>query len=459
MKRITILGVALLLIMSACKSGRTNDENVQKLLDRQAEMQELQEESVDQLQGLKDSLSQEKKSLLDQRDSSDRHIRRMEENQRLLVDRLKDKAASDVASDRDELEKRINEYEDSIRILKGELELLNSRLDSLEENISFYEVQEGQTGQYVQSGIAEIDQRMTSRENRKQQEIKRLDLLKRRAQVADKKIEAYNLEKQMYADQRDDLLRSSASDEDLAPYQKKISELDSTILAEENNKSTIEKDIQQAGAYISQTDTLMSNLQAQVKQEYNKKSIIESFINSELERLGSELEQIEQNRKELLARQASATESLKKAQQEVGQLEKNAELIRNRKMSDILEMQARIEGSEANLADEEINQLKEGNVQEGRDVSLISDTADEGLVSLLSLGEELDSLNELIRQEKTSIAETRKELARKRAEVAQKRASFARTTGTLVIVLIIGGIALLSLFYYLGRRSRNKSSK
>ena len=459
MKRITILGVALLLIMSACKSGRTNDENVQKLLDRQAEMQELQEESVDQLQGLKDSLSQEKKSLLDQRDSSDRHIRRMEENQRLLVDRLKDKAASDVASDRDELEKRINEYEDSIRILKGELELLNSRLDSLEENISFYEVQEGQTGQYVQSGIAEIDQRMTSRENRKQQEIKRLDLLKRRAQVADKKIEAYNLEKQMYADQRDDLLRSSASDEDLAPYQKKISELDSTILAEENNKSTIEKDIQQAGAYISQTDTLMSNLQAQVKQEYNKKSIIESFINSELERLGSELEQIEQNRKELLARQASATESLKKAQQEVGQLEKNAELIRNRKMSDILEMQARIEGSEADLADEEINQLKEGNVQEGRDVSLISDTADEGLVSLLSLGEELDSLNELIRQEKTSIAETRKELARKRAEVAQKRASFARTTGTLVIVLIIGGIALLSLFYYLGRRSRNKSSK
>ena len=459
MKRITILGVALLLIMSACKSGRTNDENIQKLLDRQAEMQELQEESVDQLQGLKDSLSQEKKSLLDQRDSSDRHIRRMEENQRLLVDRLKDKAASDVASDREELETRINEYEDSIRILKGELELLNSRLDSLEENISFYEVQEGRTGQYMESGIAEIDQRMTSREKRKQQEIKRLDLLKRRAQVADKKIEAYNLEKQMYADQRDDLLRSNASDEDLAPYQKKISELDSTILAEENNKSTIERDIQQAGAYISQTDTLMSNLQAQVKQEYNKKSIIESFINSELERLGSELEQIEQNRKELLARQASATESLKKAQQEVGQLEKNAELIRSRKMSDILEMQARIEGSEADLADEEINQLKEGDVREGRDVSLISDTADEGLVSLLSLGEELDSLNELIRQEKTSIAETRKELARKRAEVAQKRASFARTTGTLVIVLIIGGIALLSLFYYLGRRSRNKSSK
>jgi LPXTG-motif cell wall-anchored protein len=128
-------------------------------------------------------------------------------------------------------------------------------------------------------------------------------------------------------------------------------------------------------------------------------------------------------------------------------------------MSDILEMQARIEGSEADLADEEINQLKEGNVREGRDVSLISDTADEGLVSLLSLGEELDSLNELIRQEKTSIAETRMELAQKRAEVAKKRASFARTTGTLVIVLIIAGIALLSLFYYLGRRSRNKSSK
>jgi chromosome segregation ATPase len=459
MKQITILGIVLLLIMSACNSGSNNDENIQKLLDRQAEMQQLQEESVDQLQGLKDSLNQEKETLIDRRDSSDRHIRRMEENQKLLVNRLKDKAASDVASEKDELEKRINEYEDSIRILKDELQQLNSQLDSLEENISFYEVQEGRKGKYVGSGIAEIDQRMTSRETRKQQEIKRLDLLKRRAQVADKKIEAYNLERKMYADQRDDLLRNSASDEDLAPYQKKISELDSIILAEKDNKSTIEKDIQEAGAYISQTDTLMSDLQAQVKQEYNKKSIIESFINSELERLGSELKQIEQTRKELLAQQTAATESLKKAQQQVGQLEKNAELIRNRKMSDILEMQAQIEGTEAGLADEEINQLKEGNVREGRDVSLTSDTTDEGLVSLASLGEELDSLNELIRQEKTSIAETRMELAQKRAEVAKKRASFARTTGTLVIVLIIAGIALLSLFYYLGRRSRNKSSK
>jgi hypothetical protein len=459
MKRITILGIVLLLIMSACNSGRNNDENIQKLLDRQAEMQQLQEESVDQLQDLKDSLNQEKNTLIDRRDSSDRQIRQMEENQKLLVDRLKEQAASDVASEKDELEKHINEYEDSIRILKDELQQLNSQLDSLEENISFYEVQEGRTGQYIESGIAEIDQRMTSRENRKQQEIKRLDLLKRRAQVADKKIEAYNLEREMYADQRDELLRNSASDEDLAPYQKKISELDSTILAEKNNRSTIEKDIQQAGAYISQTDTLMSNLQAQVKQEYNKKSIIESFINTELERLGSELEQIEQTRKELLVQQATATESLKKAQQQVGQLEKNAELIRNRKMSDILEMQAQIEGTEADLANEEINQLKEGNSREGRVVSLTSDSADEGLVSLLSLGKELDSLNELIREEKTSIAKTRKELAQKRAEVAKKRASFARTTGTLVIVLIIAGIALLSLFYYLGKRSRNRSLK
>jgi hypothetical protein len=458
MKKLSILGVILILLLSACKSGRTDEENIQKLLDRQAEIQEQQEESVDQLQILKDSLSQEKRSLLDQRQSRDSQIRLMEETQQALVDSLKEKEASVVESEKNALELRISEYEDSIRVLRGELEVFDSQLDSLEQRISFYEVQEDRTEEYLESGIAEIDQQMTSREKRKEQEIKKLDLLRKRVLVADKKIEAYDLEKQMYVNQRDELLRANASEERKAPYLEKIAALDSIIMAEQNNKSSIENEIQQAEDYIAETDVLMNELQEQVQSEYERKDIIETFIAAEKERLSKELEQITQSRQELLAQQTTASENLQNTEKMIGELEKNAELIRNKEMSDILEMQALIEQSEADLAQEEITMLEDDQFQpEDLEAMLSSDPEDTALVTLLSLGNQLDSLNSLIQEEKTEIAKTRMELAQKRAEVAQKRASFARTAGTVVILLVIAGIALLTLFYYLGKRSRSKS--
>ena len=88
MKKINILGLSLALVISACNTGRTDEENIQKLLDRQSELKELQEESVDRLQVLKDSLDMEKRSLIEQRDSRDRQIGQMEDNQQMLVERL-----------------------------------------------------------------------------------------------------------------------------------------------------------------------------------------------------------------------------------------------------------------------------------------------------------------------------------------------------------------------------------
>jgi hypothetical protein len=159
-------------------------------------------------------------------------------------------------------------------------------------------------------------------------------------------------------------------------------------------------------------------------------------------------------REELLAQQVATTENLEKTEQLISELEKDVDLIRNREMSDILDLQASIEETEADLAEEEISLLQEGKNLGKSEMILPADTTNTELVTLMSLGKQLDSLNGLIQEEKTEIAKTRRELAQKRAEFAKKRASFGRAAVTLIILLGIAGIAILTLFYYLGRRSR-----
>jgi chromosome segregation ATPase len=454
MKKLLIAtGTCLLVLLSGCKNNRTDDDNLEKLLERQAVRQEVQQQSLEQMERLKDSLASQKKSLLDQRDSKDLQIRQLENNQQQLADQLKEEEAKAVSSQKADLEKQITLYEDSISNLKIEIGGLDSQLDSLEKSLDFFDLQETRVESRLESGIEEIDQRMTQRENRKQMEIKRIGLLQKRVQVSDKKLEAYRLEKQMYVDERDQMLRDQASEEELQPYEEKISDMDSVIAGEMGNKKSIEQEITQSQQYIAETDDIIEDLQNQIKDEYSKQEVIDSFIAAEKKRLNKELEQIKNNRNTLLAQQESISGELARTGVQIDRLNKDVELIRNKKMSDILESQAEMEKAEASLAEEEMDLFL---AAPGMPLVplMAADTSNEELQTVLDLGVQLDSLNELIQQEKAEIAKTRQELSEKRAEVAEKRARFGRTVGITAIVLIVAGIALLGLFYYLGRRSR-----
>jgi chromosome segregation ATPase len=454
MKKLLIAtGTCLLVLLSGCKNNRTDDDNLEKLLERQAVRQEVQQQSLEQMERLKDSLASQKKSLLDQRDSKDLQIRQLENNQQQLADQLKEEEAKAVSSQKADLEKQIILYEDSISNLKIEIGGLDSQLDSLEKSLDFFDLQETRVESRLESGIEEIDQRMTQRENRKQMEIKRIGLLQKRVQVSDKKLEAYRLEKQMYVDERDQMLRDQASEEELQPYEEKISDMDSVIAGEMGNKKSIEQEITQSQQYIAETDDIIEDLQNQIKDEYSKQEVIDSFIAAEKKRLNKELEQIKNNRNTLLAQQESISGELARTGVQIDRLNKDVELIRNKKMSDILESQAEMEKAEASLAEEEMDLFL---AAPGMPLVplMAADTSNEELQTVLDLGVQLDSLNELIQQEKAEIAKTRQELSEKRAEVAEKRARFGRTVGITAIVLIVAGIALLGLFYYLGRRSR-----
>ncbi len=440
------------MILSGCNTGSKEEENIQKLLDNQARMEQAQEESVERLADIRDSLHAQRKTLLGQRDSTDSQIRQMEQNQSLLTDQLNQEEASDVTEKKSELQQQVAGYADSIALLKQQLFALNNQIDSVERNISIHQIQEQQTRQYLASGISEIDQQMQQREEQKQQTLKRLELLRRRLSVNDKKMEAYQLERQMYSDELDEMLRKNATEEELAPYRGRMAEMDSVISDQQRERKDLEQEISRAQTRVAETEDFLTRMDTEIKAEYDRKEIIEDFIASETKRLEGELKEIQATRQSMLDEQTAIARSLALTEQQIALLDRDLELIRNRKMSDLLERQASIEKSEASLAQEEVGMYQEsGNQAVWAEPS---DSASEELLSLLELGHQLDSLNLLIQEEKAEIARTRQVLAERRAEAAERRASFGKAVWITVVVLIVAGAALLTLFYYLGRRSR-----
>ncbi len=270
------------------------------------------------------------------------------------------------------------------------------------------------------------------------------------------KIEALEMEQQLYVDERDGLRRNNASEEELATYEKRISDMDKTIRAEKDDKKGMEVDLQQAKDYIAETDSIMDDLRAKIQEEYDQKEIIESFIVSERERLKRELTRLQQTRRELLAEQTEVSKNLAQTEEKIAQIDRNVELIKSKDMSEILEKQAEIERSEAKLSEEEISLLEETQAlkSDTRISEMSSDSGSEELLTLETLGNELDSLNDLIQAEKSEIAKTRKDLSEKRAELATQRSKAGRTVSVVFIIIVIGGIALVALFYFLGRKSK-----
>lgn len=452
-KRWIMPAMIVALVMTGCKTRTDSEQEVEKLLERQTQIQEAQEASVEELERIRDSLDRQEDSLLSERETRTRHITRLQQNQQILAERLRQEEQSDISSEKEELQGQIAAYEDSIATIQTEIASLNSTLDSIDRTLRFYNMQEERTEETLASGISEIDQQITRRENLQRQELERAELLRKQLVVADEKIEAFQLERQLYEDERDELLRKNASGEKLEPFRNKIAEVDSVIGDVRTDKQSIQNELDQLLISIAETDEMIERLHGQIDQQYDRKDIMEGFIVGEKERLQRELDNLRTSRRQMIARQEKINRSLSGTEEQLASLDRRMELVRNREMSEILEEQAALARTEAGLAEEEARQLRESGdtLFQARPVP---DTADRELLALAGMSAELDSLQALIQEEKAQIAETRMELAERRAEAASQRARFGRTVGIVVAVIILGGIALLALFYYLGRRTR-----
>jgi chromosome segregation ATPase len=281
-----------------------------------------------------------------------------------------------------------------------------------------------------------------------------VELLEKRIVVAEKKLEAFEMERQLYLDERDELLRSNAAEEKLVPFETRISQMDSIIDAEQNIISSLESEQRQAQQFIAETDRVMEELNQQIHEQYNRQEIIESFIISEKDRLQRELELISETRRKLVDQQAAIATELEQINKQMASMDRDIILIKNREMSEILDRQASMEQSEADLANEELSMMEEFM---GRIIPTGPETSDslgEEMKSLLKLGDEIDSLNAMIQAEKTGIAVTQKQLAEQRARVSEQRARFGKAAGLTVLLLILAGAGVLTLFYFMGRKAR-----
>lgn len=443
------------MVLAGCQSRTNEQDNIDKLLDQQAQIKEKQESALNDLEKLKDSLASEKSTLLEEKESKDMEIKRLENDQALLLEEFNQADSANLSTMKTKLETQIQNYRDSITLLKKDMEDLNESLDSLNKNLAIYQVQESRTMERLESGVKEIDERMKNREARKNQEMKRMGLLERRIGVSDKKIEAYRMERQLYVDERDELLRTNAAEDNLAPFNARIAVMDSTIRAEEQSRQSLVDEKEQAEQFIAETDRIMKELNTQILEEYDRQEIIESFIASEKERLQGELENLRQTRQRLLEEQATIATEMEKLDLQVADLDRDMNLISNREMSEILDQQASIEFTEAALAREEVKMLDEmGDAYVS--YSVLSDTLGEEMKSLLKMGDELDSLHALIQAEKAQIAGTREELSEQRARVAEQRARIGRAAGITVLIIVLAGAGLLTLFYFLGKRARSR---
>ena len=423
-------------------------------MERQAQVLESQDKSLDEMHQQMDSLENEKLALIGQRDLKDQQIKTLEKNQQLLVDRLNQEETSDVSTEKSELQKSVATYEDSISVLKDELAVLDHDLDSIETRIDLYRVQKTKANEIPVSGISEVDQKITKLEKQKQEKIKNADLLKRRIEIAQKKIEAFDLERKMYQDKMDDLLRINATDEQLAPFRNKIVDMDSIIGKQQARVRDLDMELDQTMQWISETDTVMNELQSKIELQYNRNDIIEGFISAEKQRLGKELDRLEKERKGLLSEQKVVKADMDSTEVGISSLNRRLELIKNREMSDILDLQAALERSDAGLDREEIQMLKESAGTNRQGIEVKSESTSKEFRSLIALSNRMDSLKSSIREEKTGMVRARLELSEKKAQAADQRARFGRTMGIFALVLVLGGIALLTFFYYLGRRAR-----
>jgi golgin subfamily B member 1 len=446
--------ILILLVIGGCKSKQSGEQEIQKLLERQAVIKESQQESVDKLQQINDSLVNEKKILILERNKKDERSKLLEKDQQILIEKIKSEEQSELSSEKTGFEEQFSIYKDSIEQLKNELASIDVDIDSIEKSMDLFEMQEGQAEISLKSGIDEIDQRITKLENQKQQEIKKADLLKRRSTVAEKKIEAYQLERQMYVDQRDDLLQLNASEEQLQPYRQRIVEMDSTIKNEEANKKAIHDELFLTNQWISGVDKMINDLKEEIKKEYDRENIIEGFILSEKQRLQMEIANLQSSRERMVKEQDRITRDLARSEQQIASLDERMELIKNKDMSNILQQQAANEQSDAALAEEEIQLLEESTALDIQSLSTPSDMASDEFKSLVIMSNQLDSLRASIQEEKTEITKTRKELSEKRAEAAEKRDRTSSAMTTVVLIIVIVGLVLLTLFYYLGRKTR-----
>ena len=444
---LTALGIFL-----SCNSDNST-EQVQKLLDKQAqtleEQQESMEDIMEQFKLTRDSLNAEQEKLLSAKEDVDNEIERVTKLQSDIEKTITKKQADSLEQVKNNLENQRISLADSLNAVHQQISQMDRREEELDLKKDHLTDQMGTAREDLVTGIKKIDQRLEDLNSQRGVKEKELLLNKQKIDLAQQKIEILETEKGLYQDEKNDMLKKGADDDELEDFNLKIRDIDNSILEEKNKIKNAENSIQSIKSWTADLEKLESRLKEAMEQEYNENETLKQFAEGELNRLNSEKENVNAEIKRLDSIQNVLNAQITEAEKELENVDDELSLISGNELADILVEKSKLESSEARLSKQEEELL----ISSPEDQYAVSGINNDLL--LQDLDKELSESRNLIDSMKSEIAREQQKLAQKKAEAEERRANRAKAAGITTLVIILAGILLVLLFYYIGKRKRS----
>jgi predicted nucleic acid-binding Zn-ribbon protein len=444
--------IAVLLIVTGCSTEQQKEE-AQKLLDKQAQVLEKEQESMENLlqkfRQTRDSLLEEQNQLLQTKQEVESEMNQVDKVRTDLAKTLKAAQVDSLADKKSVLEERLSTLNDSLDNVAAKIRQMDQEKKTLNVKEEQLSDQLGSAREKLVTGITEVDQRLDDIEKQRLVKQQELSLNEQKIILAEKKIQLLNDERNLYLREKNELLRKGADNTELENYNLRISEIEGYIQEENNKIRNAESAITTITAWLADVNALETRLRDMMEQEYSENETIERFTNEEMERLKNEQESVGTEMSRLDSIRKILDQQRERVDRELATVDEEMSVVRDKDLSGILAERSALEEEEAQLSEEEAALMNESAGASGSSVSGLPDSE-----LLGDLEQEIRERRSSIETLKSEIAREQQELAQKKAEIEERRSKAAGAVGITAIVLVIAGLLIIAVFYFIGRRNK-----
>ncbi len=464
---------------SGCSSENTKQE-AEKILDKQAQYQEQAKEGIEtvvsamekteeslintgeELEGKNKELENKITELKGEKVKIDKEIQDVDRKENVLKEKAKALSERQKELKRDSLRKIKNDLNAEIENAKELSELnqakiaeLTRKKDSLANQQKYFAEKEEEIQDSLSTGIGFIDQRLNNLDHNLLLEKRKINLNEKKISLANEKILTFKKEINLLEEEKSDLIRDNASNEEIEQFNNQIGNV-SRFIAREKKKITMANDaISKSQEWIASTDDLKRNLGSSIRDEYDKGKTLAEFIENEKKRLSNKESEMIGLSERIKSNNADLQEEIEELNNKVSKIDNKMELVKGEDISSILALQAALEEQEAELANEEADIYSEESKQDITGVTIEgTDSLNEGIREIDMLNNKFSELKSSLAKQQSEIAKARQSLAKKKAEVARKRAKSVKTISRTAIVVIVVAFLILVGFYFLGKKKK-----
>ncbi len=456
--RIPIL-IIIMLIAGSCSSNQSEKE-AQKLLEKQKsaleESEKLLDETFKEVQVFKDSLENEQLKLVNRRNQVERDLEELESNKEQYAETLKEDQQEELSQQKADLQNRLKTIEDSIALVQEKRDDILKEKDTIEIKEQQLSEQKTVSREKLVTGIDDIDNRLDKIDEQRLLKLNEIELNEQKINLARKKIELLEDEKNIYQREKNKLLKNNGDEAELEKYDLKISEINGYLKDEQNKIKSAESNINTLKEWIADADAMKEKLKDMMDSEYSRDETIAEFTREEISRLKNERQMLDTELKDLTGLKGRLSEKRASLNETLLSLEEKSELVKSKELSEILAERAGLEKQEAELAVREKEMVQQKAVPE--EIAGITEVFS-GSDILKSIEESVELKRKQIDILRYEIAEDEAQLAKQKSDIETRRAKNVRNITLTIVIFVIAGIVLVGALYTIGRRRRKTGNK